>query len=83
LLHIWTNIEPQNFDALVSKGSNAERQLAGQKTTQPKREGIKRPTKNRESMATFVKTRPKPSNGRNFNKNGKGNQKEEGRQLTV
>jgi len=71
-------IERQNFDALVSKASNVEIQLAGQKTTQPKREEIKRPTKKGESMATFIRTSPKPSNGGNFNKNGKGKQKEKG-----
>jgi len=37
--------EPQNFDALVSKASNAERQRARQKTAQSKREEIKRLTK--------------------------------------
>jgi len=42
--------EPQNFDALVSKASNVERQLARQKATQPKREEGKRPIKKGESM---------------------------------
>jgi len=71
-------VEPQNFDTLVSKASNVERQLAHQKTTQPRREEIKMPTKKGESMATFVRTSPKPTNNVNFNKNGKGKQKEEG-----
>jgi len=35
--HIGT-ADPQNFDALVSKASNEERQLARQRNTQPKRE---------------------------------------------
>jgi len=64
--------EPQNFDALMSKASNVERQLARQNTTQPKREEIKRPTKKGKSMATFVRTSLKPTNDENFNKNGKG-----------
>ena len=34
--------EPQNFDALVSKASNVERQLARQRSTQPRREEGKR-----------------------------------------
>jgi len=34
-------------------------------------------------MATFVRTSPKPINGRNFNKNGKAKQKEEGRRITL
>ena len=37
--------EPQNFDALVSKASNVERQLARQRNTQPRREEAKRPIK--------------------------------------
>ena len=63
--------EPQNFNALASKVSNVERQLARQKSIQPNREEIKRPIKKGESMATFVRTSPKPTNGGNFN-NGKG-----------
>jgi len=70
--------KPQNFDALVSKASNVERQLARQKTTQPKREEVKRPTKKGDSTATFVRTSPKPTNNGNFNKNAKVKQKEEG-----
>jgi len=34
-------------------------------------------------MATFIRTSLKPTNGGNFNKNGKGKQKEEGRRLTL
>jgi len=58
--------------------SNVERQLTRQKSIQAKREEIKRPIKRGEPMATFVRTSPKPANGGNFNKNGKGKQKEEG-----
>jgi len=36
--YVGSTAEPQNFDALMSKASNVERQLARQKTTQPKRE---------------------------------------------
>jgi len=67
--------EPQNFDALVSKMSNVERQLARQRNTQPRREEAKRPIKKGESMAMFVKS-SRPTNGENINKNGK--QREEG-----
>ena len=67
----------------MSKESNVERQLALQKSIQPKREEIKRPIKKGESMAAFVRTSPKPANGGNFNKNDKGKQKEEGRRLTL
>jgi len=74
--------EPQNFDALISKASNVERQLACQKAIQPKREESKRPNKKRESMATFVRASPKPTNGGNFN-NSKGKQKKEARRLTL
>ena len=74
--------EPQNFDALVSKASNVERQLARQKAIQPKREEIKRPNKKGESMATFVRASPKPINGGNLNK-GKDKQKERARRLTL
>jgi len=77
------NAEPQNFDALVSKASNVERQLAHQKTTQPKRQEIKRSTKKGESMVTFVRTSLKPTNDGNFNRNDKGKQKEEGGRLTL
>jgi len=48
-----------------------ERQLAHQKNLQPKREEIKRPAVKGESMATFVRTNPKPTNGGNFNKMAK------------
>ena len=71
--------EPQNFDALVSKASNVERQLSLQKTTQPKREKIKMANKKGELMATFVRISLKLTNDGNFNKNGEGKQKEEGR----
>ena len=74
-------VEPQNFDALVSKVSNVERQLARQKAIQPKREEIKRPNKKGESMAAFVRASPKLTNGGNFN--GKGKQKEGARRLTL
>jgi len=67
----------------VSKASNVERQLACQESIQPKREEIKRPNKNGQLIATFVKTSPNPTNGGNFNKNGKGKQKAEGRRLTL
>ena len=69
--------EPQNLDALMPKASNEERQLARQRTTQSKREEIKRPNKKGDSIATLVRTSPKPTNGGNFN-NGKGEQKEGG-----
>ena len=72
--------EPQNFDALVSKASNVERQLALQRSTQPKREEGKRPIKKGDSMATFVKS-SRPPNGGNNNKSGK--QREEGRRPTL
>jgi len=72
--------EPQNFDALVSKASNVERQLARQRSAQPRREESKRPIKKGESMATFVKSSG-PTNGGNINKNGK--QREEGRRPTL
>jgi len=74
--------EPQNFDALVSKASNVERQLAHQKATQPNREEGKRPIKKGESMAAFIKRNSKPSNGENFN-NDKGKRKEGGRRITL
>jgi len=50
--------EPQNFDALVSKVSNVEKQLAHKKSTRSKREEIKRSTKKAELMATFIRTSP-------------------------
>jgi len=65
-------VEPQNFDALVSEAINVERQLARRKSIQANREEIKGPKKKEESMATFFRTSPKPTNGRKFNKNGKG-----------
>ena len=68
--------EPQNFDALISKVSNVERQLACQRNAQPRKEEGTRPIKKGESKATFVKS-SRPTNGGNINKNGK--QKEEGR----
>jgi len=74
--------EPQNFDALVSKASNVERQLTHQKSIQSKREEIKRPNKKRALMATFVRASPMPTNDGNFN-NGKGKQKEGARRLTL
>jgi len=74
--------EPQNFDVLVFKASNVERQLARQKAIQSKQEEIKRPNKKGESMATFVKASPNPTNYENFN-NGKGKQKEGARRLTL
>jgi len=75
-------VEPQNFDALISKTRNMERQLTHQKSAQPKREESKSLTKKGESTAIFMKTSPKPTNGGTFNKNSKGKQKDEGRQLT-
>jgi len=69
----------KNFGALMSKASNVERQLVHQKSIQLKRKEIKWPTKKGESMTTFIRTSPKPTNGRNFNKNGKDTPKEEAR----
>jgi len=62
--------ESENFDALVSKPSNVEKQLACQKNTQLRREEGKRLIKKGESMATFVKS-SRPTNGGNNNKKGK------------
>jgi len=75
--------KPQKFDALMSKESTVDRQLARQKSGQPKREERKRSIKKGELMVTFVRTSPKPTNGKNFNKNGKGKQKEEDWQLIL
>ena len=64
--------EPQTFDALVSKASNVERQIARQKSVtqklrtsdERKIESNKKPTKKGESMATFVNTKEN-NNGKN------------------
>ena len=40
--------EPENFDALMYKASNVERQLAHQRSTQPKREEGNRHIKNKK-----------------------------------
>ena len=63
-------VEPQSFDALVSKANNVERQIARQKSTmqrgcnlEEKNTKGKKPRNNGEVMATFV------NNGR---QNGKG-----------
>jgi len=74
--------EPQNFNALVPKSSNVERQLNRQKATQPEKEEGKGPIKKGESLATFVKTKSKPPNEENFD-NGKGKQKRAGRRFTL
>ena len=56
--------EPQSFDALVSKASNVERQMARKKSvpkiqtkiqTGDKKTESKKPTMKKEAMATFVK----------------------------
>ena len=52
--------EPQNFDALVSKASNVERQPACQKNAQPRRGEGKSPIKKGESMGTFAKAQGHP-----------------------
>jgi len=67
----------------VSKTSNVGRQLARQISAQPEREESKQSIKKLESMATFIKTSPKPVNGKTFNKNGKGKKKEECRRLPL
>jgi len=67
----------------MSKTSNLKKQLARQKSVQPKREENQRPTKKGESMATFIKARPKPSSTGTFNKNGEGKQKKEGQRFTL
>ena len=71
--------EPQSFDALVSKASNVERQIARQKSTTQRGRNLeekniegKKPRNNGEVMATFV------NNGR---QNGKG--KEGSKKLTL
>ncbi|CAL9017106.1 unnamed protein product [Prunus brigantina] len=61
--------EPQSFDALVSKASNVERQIARQKSTTQKiqvgeKKNDKKSTKG-ESLATFVKTEKKSDKGQN------------------
>jgi len=53
-------------------------ELAHQKSIQSKREEIKRSNKKGESIVTFIRISPNPTNGENFNKNGKGKQKEGG-----
>ncbi|KAI5338767.1 hypothetical protein L3X38_018039 [Prunus dulcis] len=59
--------EPQSFDALVSKASNVERQIAHQKSaTQKIQFGEKKNDKKSakgESLATFVKTEKKSDKG--------------------
>ncbi|CAL9019532.1 unnamed protein product [Prunus brigantina] len=59
--------EPQSFDALVSKASNVERQIALQKSaTQKIQFGEKKNGKKSakgESLATFVKTKKKNEKG--------------------
>ena len=59
----------------MSMASNVLKKLARQKSTQPKREEIKRPTKKGESMATLIRTSPKPTYGRNFNQNANASKK--------
>ncbi|CAL8989853.1 unnamed protein product [Prunus brigantina] len=59
--------EPQSFDALVSKASNVERQIARQKLATQKiqfgeKKNDKKSTKG-ESLATFVKTEKKSDKG--------------------
>ena len=70
--------KPNSFDAHISKVRNVEKQFHRQKSAQLKREESKRPTKIGESMATTIKTSPNPTNGKMFNKNSKGKEKEEG-----
>ncbi|CAL2227449.1 unnamed protein product [Prunus armeniaca] len=61
--------EPQSFDALVSKASNVERQIARQKSASQKNQfGEKKNDKKSakgESLATFVKTEKKNDKGQN------------------
>ncbi|CAB4278489.1 unnamed protein product [Prunus armeniaca] len=70
--------EPQSFDALVSKASNVERQIARQKSaTQKIQFGEKKNDKKSvkgESLATFVKTEKK---------NDKGQSKDPPKRLTL
>ncbi|KAI5339499.1 hypothetical protein L3X38_018771 [Prunus dulcis] len=70
--------EPQSFDALVSKASNVERQIARQKSaTQKIQFGEKKNDKKSakgESLATFVKTEKR---------NDKGQSKDPPKRLTL
>jgi len=75
--------EPQSFDALVSKASNVERQIARQKSAAQKiqvgekkndKKSDNKNTTKRESLATFVKTE---------NKNDKGKTKDPPKRLTL